>query len=713
MAEKLTIQFSATGGRALKKTIEDLHLANIKLTKGQKAFVRAQKKATAEQSNYNKAGLLSVKNMRIQAGAFATLRSKLLLFSFAVSLVTMGMKRMFDSFIEQEKAEKKLETALGKTSSALLHQASALQQVTTFGDEAIIGVQALIGSFTKDEEAISAATKATLDLAAAKGMDLNSAADLVSKTLGSSTNSLSRYGIEVEGTAGSTARLNSLTKNIADLFGGQARAQAETLGGAMQQMTNAFGDASEAIGNVLAPIMIRIAKFFKAAAESVGDFFSRITEDDLDTTIRQLEELGVAPEKLKNLKEFQLKEDLQEINSEIENMQISYKSAAEAEKELGQIEFSTATEVVNKELDKRTEKQEYLNAILRAEEALANKTAETKIVNGEQFVKLVDEEGKFLGKVNVHMLDQIKATAQQAVEHMKNGVILNSSLGTVEKIVDKNKEDITTIKTQLTLLKEKERIEKEIALLLEQGKDAEDGFFNQFLDFVENISPGLLEISEKFAQTFGEMGDIAIQSANARIEATNKAANIEIESLKKTRRFQKLSSTQQAKEEQKIRDKAEKDNAKRRKEANRFKAAEFRINQTIKIRETIMATQKAFMDAAENPFLQALIVAQGAAAVGVIAAQKPPKMEQGGIIAGRRHSQGGTMIEAEAGEFVVSRQGVDSVGIETLNRINQGGGSSNVNIVFEGNVLSEDFIVDEAIPKIKEALRRGEDIGIS
>ena len=88
-------------------------------------------------------------------------------------------------------------------------------------------------------------------------------------------------------------------------------------------------------------------------------------------------------------------------------------------------------------------------------------------------------------------------------------------------------------------------------------------------------------------------------------------------------------------------------------------------------------------------------------------------MAQGGLIGGRRHAQGGTMIEAERGEFVVSRQGVESVGIETLNRINEGGESSNVNIVFEGNVLSEDFIVYEAIPKIKEALRRGEDIGIS
>ena len=38
--------------------------------------------------------------------------------------------------------------------------------------------------------------------------------------------------------------------------------------------------------------------------------------------------------------------------------------------------------------------------------------------------------------------------------------------------------------------------------------------------------------------------------------------------------------------------------------------------------------------------------------------------------------------------------------------------SANVNISFEGNILSQDFIVEEAIPMIKQAIRRGEDIGI-
>ena len=212
MAEKLTIQFSAVGGGALKKTLEDLHLANVKLTKGNRAFVREQKKLAKSLKKSNNQWVHYHRNVGKAGGitskfgiAMSSVRSKLLIYSFAVGLVVTAMRKLFDAFTEQERVEKKLEVALGSVNQALLNQASALQSVTTFGDEAIINVQALIGSFTDDEEAIKAATKATLDLAAAKGMDLNAAADLVSKTLGSSTNSLSRYGVEVEAAVGSTA----------------------------------------------------------------------------------------------------------------------------------------------------------------------------------------------------------------------------------------------------------------------------------------------------------------------------------------------------------------------------------------------------------------------------------------------------------------------------------------------------------------------------
>ena len=198
-----------------------------------------------------------------------------------------GLISGFGSVIElagiQEQAEKKLEVALGFSSKALLDHASALQEMTTFGDEAIIGVQASLAAFIDNEDQIKLATQATLDLSVAMGMDLKAAGDLVAKTLGSSMNAMSRYGVEVKGAVGSTERLESLTNNVADLFGGQASAQADTMAGSIEQMKNSVGDAGEAIGELLSPAVIKMSKILKSFAEdAVGfiDWFDGINTNE-------------------------------------------------------------------------------------------------------------------------------------------------------------------------------------------------------------------------------------------------------------------------------------------------------------------------------------------------------------------------------------------------------------------------------------------------
>jgi len=86
---------------------------------------------------------------------------------------------------------------------------------------------------------------------------------------------------------------------------------------------------------------------------------------------------------------------------------------------------------------------------------------------------------------------------------------------------------------------------------------------------------------------------------------------------------------------------------------------------------------------------------------------------EGGYVGGRPHSQGGTIIEAERGEFVMSRNATESIGLETLNQMNQSGGTGNINVNVTGNVLTQDFVEGELAESIKEAVRRGSDFGLS
>ena len=174
----------------------------------------------------------------------------------ALRAMVRGMGAATRAANKQEDAINALEGALAplgegvaEASKELQEFAAELQKVTKFGDEEIIEAQALIASFVKETDAIKAATVATLDLAEAKGFSLVSAADLISKTLGSSTNALTRYGIEVTGAVGSTERLTTLTENIATVFGGRATKATETFSGAVQQLANVMGDEFlEAIG---------------------------------------------------------------------------------------------------------------------------------------------------------------------------------------------------------------------------------------------------------------------------------------------------------------------------------------------------------------------------------------------------------------------------------------------------------------------------------
>jgi len=189
--------------------------------------------------------------------------------AFSVAAISNFVKSSLEAYDKQAKAEKQLLTALNGRADAqqrLMAQASYLQKQTLFGDEETIRAQALIAAFVKEEEQIRKITPLVQDLAAAKGMDLAGAADLVSKTLGSSTNALSRYGIQVEGTVGSTERLESLMKGLNSAFGGQAEAMAEAGIGSFQQLQNAIGDLKEGVGEL---INMPLANWFSDMADAL------------------------------------------------------------------------------------------------------------------------------------------------------------------------------------------------------------------------------------------------------------------------------------------------------------------------------------------------------------------------------------------------------------------------------------------------------------
>ena len=145
-----------------------------------------------------------------------------------------------------------------------------------------MGVQLAMARYTQNEDTVKTLTEATLDFAAATGTDLKSASDLVSKSFGSSTNALARYGVQAKGTAGSQARLESLTSNLAEMYGGQAT-KIDTTSKALAQMKNALGDAGEKIGDLFLPMI-------KSMAQNTTEF----VQNDLEPFIQDLKKINIS-----------------------------------------------------------------------------------------------------------------------------------------------------------------------------------------------------------------------------------------------------------------------------------------------------------------------------------------------------------------------------------------------------------------------------------
>ena len=185
----------------------------------------------------------------------------------AVAVGGLALRAYIKNSIEAEKVQAQLNATLKSTKGAaglaigeLNKMADALQRVTTFDDESIGKVQALLLTFTKiGRDVFPMATEAVLNLSTAMGTDLNSAALQVGKALNDPVKgitALARAGVQfskdqkdlikslVE-TGRSAEAQRIILRELETQMGGSARAAADTLGGSIKQLQNAFDNLLE------------------------------------------------------------------------------------------------------------------------------------------------------------------------------------------------------------------------------------------------------------------------------------------------------------------------------------------------------------------------------------------------------------------------------------------------------------------------------------
>ncbi len=578
---------------------------------------------------------------------------------FGTRGIINGLKASLNLFARQELAEKKLRISMGYTSNALLRQASALQKSTMFGDEAIIEAQALIAAFVGEESAIKAATVATLDLAAAKGMDLVVAADLVSKTLGSSTNAMSRYGIEVVGAVGSTQRLESLTSNISKVFGGQATEQTNTYTGSMESLSNAIGDIGEGIGASLAPAISKFANLLTGMIETPLSEEMKNDRVELNAMLTVLGKLNPESEErlllIKQITEAYPEyvsgmdlekatlEDinaLRDENNEILLAQIRVQERQEQIEDLKNKRAEVALEIVNREIE----------AAKQAEKGLFSQALDASLLS-PRFGPTIDKQGVSIEGLNMKMTELTTQILELTDEE--------------DELLEKSKELIEVWEDDVELQK---LINEGLSEELKIRQDLL-GVYRQSTDWgLEKIEVDELQITYLATLSSSYEG---LKKGLTSFSKEQVNASMAVGAAQKN-----LANAAGA-------------------SATAFIIAELQKSMALYLTDAF----------AKFGIFGAIL---GAGASGIVG-----NLFKGVIGSAETvfAAEGYDGIVTEPTMFVAGESGAEYVDIDPLT--NEGGGNgSGINITFSGNVMSQDFIEAEAIPMIKEALRKGGDIGI-
>tara|TARA_R100000458_G_C8272155_1_gene246962 strand:- start:884 stop:2494 length:1611 start_codon:yes stop_codon:yes gene_type:complete len=483
-----------------------------------------------------------------------------------------GAQFAVEAFARQELAEKKLNDALGGTSVALLEQASALQRVSRFGDEAIIEQQAFLASLKFTEDQIKSIIPVAMDLSEATGITLESAVRNTAKTFSGLAGELGELVPQLRGLTKEQMMAGEAVEIMAELFGGQALSATQTYTGQVQQLQNAIGDTAEAIGKGLVPQLLKVAPTIKLTAEFWSDFLNGQLDSD--------------PIMIKT------KENLSKLYSALK---ILIAPLGVASMFWSKIFGGTEEEAMSK-----TEKRiEGLTDVLIKQELRLQEIAKTYGLYSEQYEKAF--QGIEKTKQSIEDANKKEEESQSEIQKAFRGRLdATIELSKVESKLD--------ISRRIQHEKEKKRKLEDAAL----------------------------------------SGLTAKQSAMAVIKSESMEAIVGL-----------ISSI--------------------------FKSVPFPLN-------TILAAGAGTL---------------ASSAIDRNLKWASNKFEDGGLVGGRRHSQGGTMIEAESGEFVMSRDAVSRIGVNNLEAMNSGGSGMTINI---SAPLVDDTVVDSIIPKIKEAVRRGESL---
>jgi hypothetical protein len=612
--QTVTVIFQSKGEKALINAIKSLDRASKDLTK-------AQKKLSNTTETLNNVQKRTRKSTRILGGSFAVIRSKMLLFNFAMGLGVRQLGKFATTASKVENMERAFKTLSGEVD----HSQESLNKLKEATDGTMSEFDlfqqannAMILGVSKNSDEMAEMFDIAQRLGRALGKDTASSVESLITGIGRQSRlMLDNIGIIVksdEAYESYAKKLNISVDQLTDAEKKQAfltatmesaRAKVKDIGDEIdtnQDVYDNLGRATEelsvATGKLLEPTLIKTSKAFTSLFESTTKYFNSLTlaETPIQQSMTDERKLQILLARKKKL------------NNELILSQLF--TNVQTEETLRKKRRVIKIEGLVLDL---TDKISKANKAVVESEDKKNKTKDDGNKIADYRAKISQQELEIIRQRNQAMLGEFSIVEQLKIIEEERELI---KLQALQKDITKHDAD----KKDLELTGKKIKLEEKLGQVR--------------LDATSSAIGALAQLAQTSKKTF-ELGK-ALALAQAIIDAYGAGNKV--------------------------------------------------LNSKLPFPTNVLA--------------MAGVIATGLTNVATIKAQK---FESGGIVGGNRHSQGGTMIEAERGEFVMSRSAVQSIGTETLNQMNQTGNAGiTVNI---SAPLVDETVVETIIPAIEKAQR--------
>ena len=224
---------------------------------------------TAERQMGRSSAATDMWGKRLQAGGAA-----------AVGFAALAGRALYgtaQAAAEAEHAELRLDNTLanaprlaGANRQAFLDLAKAVEHSTAVDDEAVIGAEALLGQYGATAGQIITLIPLVADLSQKMGVDMDTAAKAVGKSIAGNTGALRRMGIDVDKTAAQTDAFGATQDALSHSVKGAAEAIGRTMSGRLARLKNELKDVEESVGAGVIPVIENLVRPVQAASDAFG-----------------------------------------------------------------------------------------------------------------------------------------------------------------------------------------------------------------------------------------------------------------------------------------------------------------------------------------------------------------------------------------------------------------------------------------------------------